>query len=412
MSQMDEFHKENKNMRLKELEMELRKTIEELQNKNKDLEEQKNKAEKSDKLKSIFLANMSHEIRTPMNSIIGFSSLLMNNGHSKTQTKQYLDIINKNGEQLLKLLSDIIDLSKLEVSELKLDKSEFHISELMGDIYNSFSVNEELKNKKIKFVLDKSFDLNCTLLSDRYRIKQILNNLISNAIKFTDSGTITFGCYFTKTNILKCYVKDTGTGIENKHQKEIFNRFVQVNRNEHYRKEGTGLGLSITKGLIKLLGGNISVKSIKGKGSIFYFTIPIIKTTKIEKENEIIKTKYNFKGIRILIAEDIEDNFDLLYEFLHMTKCDVFWANNGLECINLFKTNRYDIILMDMRMPIMDGYEAIKKIREIDKHIPIIGQTSYALEIDKNKLMELGCSDYLSKPIDKNLLLSTISKYI
>lgn len=411
MSELNKFHNENRNSEVKKLEMELRKSIEELQIKNKDLKTEKEKAEKSDKLKSIFLANMSHEIRTPMNSIIGFSSLLLNNGHSKHKAKEYLKIINKNGEGLLKLLNDIIDLSKIEVGELKLDKSEFHMSELMDDIYKSFSVNKELINKNIDFKVINS-KLDCSIISDKNRIKQILNNLVSNAIKFTESGTIKFGCYFINPNLLKCYVMDTGPGISCDNQGEIFDRFTQIDRKEHSKKEGTGLGLSIIKGLIELLGGKINIKSKIDKGSIFYFTIPIEKTNIEKKRKRRINKKYNFNKIRILIAEDIENNFDLLYEYLKDTNCDIFWAKNGLECVNFFKNNKYDIILIDMRMPIMSGYEAIKEIRKFDDVIPIIAQTSYGFSNDKTKLLELGCSEYLSKPISKDELLKTISKYI
>jgi len=410
MSELKEFHDENSNHEVRKLEMELRKTIKELQIKNKDLKEQKEKAESSDKLKSIFLANMSHEIRTPMNSIIGFSSLLINNGHNKTKSKEYLKIINKNGEGLLKLINDIIDFSKIEVGELKLEKNEFHMDELMDEVYKSFSVNKQLIDKNINFKIDSK--PNCCITSDKNRIKQILNNLISNSIKFTDSGEITFGCYFIKPNILKCYVKDTGSGVSCDDQKEIFNRFTQVNRKEHSRKEGTGLGLSIIKGLIELLDGKINVKSKIDKGSIFYFSIPIEKSSVEIKTKRTINKTCDFSGIRILIAEDIANNFDLLFEYLNDTNCDIFWAKNGLECVNYFKETNYDIILMDMRMPVMSGYEAIQKIREIDKNIPIIAQTAYGFSDDKQKLIDLGCSDYISKPIFKNDFLKILSKYI
>ena len=412
MSELKEFHNENRNIEVRKLEMELRKTIEELQINNKDLKEQKERAEQSDKLKSIFLANMSHEIHTPMNSIIGFSSLLLSNGHNRSKTKEFLKIINKNGEGLLKLINDIIDFSKIEVGELKLDKIEFNMNELMNEIYNSFLINKNLINKNIKFNIDTKENNICHILSDKNRIRQILTNLISNAIKFTESGEIKFGCYFIEPNILKCYVKDTGPGISCDNQKEIFDRFVQINRKEHSKKEGTGLGLSISKGLIELLNGEMNVKSKIDKGTIFYFTIPVEKIKKIEKIKMTHNKKYNFNNVKISIAEDIEDNFDLLYEYLKDTNCDIFRAENGLECLKLFKKNKYDIILMDIRMPIMSGYDAIKEIREIDKTIPIIAQTAYGYTNDKERLLKLGCSDYLSKPMSQDNLLKTISKYI
>lgn len=413
MSELKEFHNENKEEELKKLEMELRKTIDELKYNNAQLKVEKERAEKSDKLKSIFLANMSHEIRTPMNSIIGFTKLLLTNGFNKSQTKKYLKIINKNSEQLLTLLNDIIDLSKIEIGELKLDKSEFSLTTLMEEIYSSFYVNKHLQEKQIDFKYDFYEELDCNVISDRNRLKQILNNLISNAIKFTEKGSIHFGCYFIEPGILKCYVKDTGPGISDKHKYEIFNRFVQVDREEHSKKEGTGLGLSITKGLIKLLGGEIGIKSKKDKGTIFYFTIPVQKTEdNSEISDNVIDKKYDFSNVNILIAEDIEDNYQLIREILKKTKCNMKWVKDGLQCLNEFKKRKYDIILMDMRMPIMSGYDAVKRIRELDKDIPIIAQTAYALTNDKQNLLSIGCSEYIPKPIDNNELLSTISKYI
>jgi len=408
---MIDYHKHNKNNDIIDLEFELKKIIEELQIQNEELKKERDRAEKSDKLKSIFLANMSHEIRTPLNSILGFSSLLLNKYYSRRDIKRYLNIINKNGEQLLKLINDIIDLSKLEVGELKLDIEYFNIKNLLTDIYQSFSFNNKIINNKIKFKIniDKKL-MNCLIQSDKYRLEQILVNLISNSIKFTRNGDIIeFGCYLLNSNLLKCYVKDTGIGFNKKDKDIIFNRFIQLDNISN--RKGTGLGLSIVKGLIKKLNGNINVTSIQNKGTIFYFTIPVdinkVTIKKIKKQN-----KFNFKNIDILIVEDIEYNFELLREMLLNTKCNIYWASNGVECLKYMKNKRYDIILLDIRMPVMDGYETIKRIRKIDKNIPVIAQTAYAISNDKDKLIQLGCSDYISKPIKKDELYSIISKYI
>jgi len=238
------------------------------------LKKEKEKAEKAERMKNLFLANISHEIRTPMNSILGFSNILLNKKINKENQKKYIGIINNNGEQLLSLLNDIIDISKIEVGELKIHKEHFNLYDIMVNIYDSFSVNDKLKNSNIKYSLDINNINNINIYSDKNRISQILNNLINNSIKFTEDGKISFGCYIIDNN-LKCYVKDTGIGIPKEYNKEIFNRFSQIDRDEHSKKEGTGLGLAITLGLIKLLNGNIQLKSVMNKGSIFYFNIPI-----------------------------------------------------------------------------------------------------------------------------------------
>lgn len=417
MSEHKEFHLENKDKDSLIIESVLKNTIEELEFKNNQLEKsldkvkkEKENAEKSDKLKTIFLANISHEIRTPMNSIIGFSNLLLNKKTNRTELKKYLEIINRNSEELLNLLNDIVDFSKIEINELKINKTEFSMSLLMDEIYSSFSLNKKLIQKNINFNNCFQSD-DKIIISDRYRLKQIMNNLISNSIKFTNNGDIEFGCYFIGDKTLKCYVKDTGIGMSKEYKNKIFDRFFQINTKEKDRREGTGLGLSISKGLIKLLGGDINYKSIKGKGTIFYFTIPVKKVNSNNYKREY-KKKYNFKNKNILVAEDIEDNFQVIYEILKDTKCNIKWVENGLECLDEVKKNKYDIILLDMRMPVMSGYEALSKIREIDENIPIIAQTAYALLDDRERLISMGFNDYVSKPLKRNELLYMISKFI
>lgn len=282
MSEIKEFDNNNNKNDIFKLESDLRKTIDELKYNNNELEnalktakEEKIKAENADNLKTIFLANMSHEIRTPMNSIIGFSNLLLTKNFNKMLTKKYLTIINKNSEELLRLLNDIIDLSKIEIDQLKINYEEFSISDLMDEINSTFYLNKYLVKNNIKLKNKNKLE-NYNIISDRYRLKQILNNLISNAIKFTkNNGDVEFGCYFIGDNILKCYIKDTGVGIGGKYRKDIFKRFFQIDIEEKYKKEGAGLGLPIVIGLIKLLNGEIDYKSIIEKGTIFYFTIPI-----------------------------------------------------------------------------------------------------------------------------------------
>jgi signal transduction histidine kinase len=428
MSEIKEYHNENKTEEVKKLEIELRDTIQELEIKNQELEsyneELKNtiieldkariEAEKSDKMKSIFLANMSHEIRTPMNSILGFSEILLNNGFNRRQTKKYLIIINKNGEQLLKLINDIIDLSKIQVGELKLEESTFSVDEFCDEIYENFSVNSQLIKKDIKLLYNMPEELDdIYITTDRERLKQVMNNLIGNSIKFTEKGRIEYGCDIIGEDKLKIYVKDTGIGLDEKNKYEIFNQFVQINSKEYSKKEGTGLGLSISKGIIELLGGKIFIESEINKGTTISFTIPVKISKEVfinEKTNE--NYDYNFYDKNILVAEDIEDNFNLIKEMILPTNCIIQWAKDGKEAIELYNKYDFDIILLDMRMPVMSGYEVLEIIRKENKEIPIISQTAYAFADDKKKLIDKGCNDYISKPINRKELLNLISKYL
>jgi len=410
MANGKEFLEHKKENEIRELELELREIIKELTEKNERLKEEKEKAEKSDRLKSMFLANMSHEIRTPMNSIIGFSELLTTNGFNEQQIKKYLDVINKNGSQLMSLINDIIDFSKIEVGELRLEKISFSLYNLIEEIYESFSINQKLLNKKIKLLYYLPEDLDdCNIISDRTRLKQVIDNLISNSIKFTDKGFIEYGCEIVENNNIKFYVKDTGIGISEEDQEEIFNRFYQVNRKEYLK--GTGLGLSISKGIIELLGGKIYVKSELNKGTEFYFILPVeVSEEKIEKSEKLID--YDFIHKEILITEDIKDNFNLIREILHSTLCNLDWAKTGKECLEMVKNKKYDLLLLDIRLPDIDGDKIIEIIRGNKNNIPIIVQSAFAYMDDKDRMMKLGCNEYISKPINRGELLKLMSKYL
>jgi len=238
------------------------------------LKRKKEQAERSERMKNLFLANISHEIRTPLNSIIGFSKLLLKKDVNKKLMKEYIGFINNNGEQLLSLLNDIIDMSKLEVDSFKVHKNVFNLSQLLNNIYNTFSNSYDKNN--INYILDiDKINNDIKIFSDDKILKQIFNNLISNSIKFTKYGEIKIGCYIIDNKLLKCYIKDTGCGIPDDNDIDIFKRFTQIERDEHSKGDGTGLGLSISCGLIKLLDGVIKYKSIVNKGSIFYFYLPL-----------------------------------------------------------------------------------------------------------------------------------------
>ncbi|MCD4746866.1 MAG: PAS domain S-box protein, partial [Bacteroidales bacterium] len=374
----------------------------------------KEKAEESDRLKSAFLANMSHEIRTPMNAILGFSQLL-NEAESIEERNDFINFIKSNGEHLLSLINDIVDISKIEAGLMTTEINECSVNLLFEEIYSIFSTNEKIIYNKIQLILNKSLpDNESIILTDSTRLRQILTNLIVNAIKFTKSGYIEYGYYLKEQQTLEFYVKDTGKGIpENKHE-EIFKRFVQADISDTITQGGTGLGLAITKAFVNLLGGEIRIKSEIDKGSTFYFTLPYKKTEPIAEIQVPVKKTidYIWKNKTILIAEDVEDNFILIKNMLNKTQAQIIWARNGKETIDIYIENKnIDLILMDLRMPVINGYEAIKKIKKFNTDIPIIALTAYAIGDDHIKAFEYGCDDYVTKPVNRVKLLSLIDSY-
>ncbi|NJK94482.1 MAG: response regulator [Bacteroidales bacterium] len=365
-------------------------------------------------LKSSFLANMSHEIRTPMNSIIGFAQILNDPGLTDEKRQEYIDIINSQGEHLLTLINDIIDISKIENNGLALREEICNIKELVIELQTFFSQN---RRNSIEVHLQISDEIMNPVISiDATRLRQILTNLIGNAIKFTSNGFVEFGYTLTETNFVQFYVKDTGVGIPKDKQNRIFERFYQV---ETQTKEslvrGTGLGLAISKALVNLMGGRIWVESEEFVGSTFYFTIPYVPSVAAKKPINIHPANYKdiFHDLTILVAEDIESNYMFMNYALAITGIKMLWAKNGKEAIEIFKNNQsVSLILMDINMPVLDGYEATRKIKQINPSVPIIAQTAYAMESDKKRVLEAGCDDYLSKPIKVGILIDTINKYI
>ncbi len=370
----------------------------------------KDAANEANKLKSIFLANLSHEIRTPLNAIIGFAELLENNNLPPEKAKNYLSIIQKNSISLLNLINDIIDISKIEANELKIHKKLTDVNNLLKQIY---LINKKinLKNKPdIEIKLDIP-DENLLLITDENRLKQIIINLINNAIKFTEKGEIIIG-YTKDKNQVKFFIKDTGVGIPKKDLPTIFNRFFQASNQVEKNNSGRGLGLSITKNLIELLGGSIYCESEVNKGSKFYFTLPndLLLTSEINNEKNI---KINLQGINILIAEDNDSNFLYINELLKSKKANITRTVNGIETINILKTNtNFDIILLDIRMPIVDGIATLKEIKKLNIKIPVIAQTAYASDDERSKYIKLGFDDYISKPINSKKLFEILKKFI
>ena len=367
------------------------------------LKEHIKEVERLSKVKSNFLANMSHEIRTPLNAILGFIKIMKEEDEGKFS--KYLNIIDSSSQTLLTIINDILDISKIEAGKMNIEYINFHSEE----IYNIIELFEEKpKEKKIDFKVN-FINIPEYLYSDIHRIKQIISNLLSNAIKFTPENKKIETKVEYKDNKLYVEIKDEGIGILKEKLNTIFNAFSQADSSTTRKYGGTGLGLTISYKLVKLLGGELKVESELDKGSRFYFEIPV----KIGKNlKNKIHNDYNDinPNIKILIAEDNEANQMFMKVILQKLNINFDLANNGKEVVNLAKQNRYDLILMDINMPIMNGIEATEKIREFS-NIPIIALTASALEGDKEKFLECGMNDYLSKPLDIQKLKHILEKY-
>jgi hypothetical protein len=372
----------------------------------------KEKAEEGDKLKTAFLHNISHEIRTPMNAIVGFSALLGEPEVNEKTRKSYIELIIQSSNHLLSIITDIVDISNIEANLIKTYKNEVPINTTIRSLCNQFV--QKAAEKKIDMICEPGLsDYDALILTDKSKLSQILSNLISNAIKFTDKGTIKMK-YKLVGNFLEFCVSDTGIGISLDHHARIFDRFYQVSNNMERFYEGTGLGLAISKAYVEHLGGKIWLSSEPGKGTSFFFTIPYEKqvaTTIAFTENKV-PDDYVFPAKKvILVAEDIESNFKLIRYFLSDSNVEVLHAYNGKEAVEkCLSTGKIDLILMDIKMPVMDGYTAVKLIREKNTSVPIIAQTAYI--DDKEKAIECGCSGFISKPFDKKSLFKVLREFI
>jgi len=380
--------------------------------------ESRDKAEESDRLKTSFLQNISHEIRTPMNGILGFIELLRDPNITGKEQSLYFEVIEKSSQRMLSTINNIIDISKIEAGVAVVKRSTIFINQIITDIVIFFRLEAEKKGLKINLQTDKSIK-DLQINSDLEKIYASLTNLIKNAIKYSSKGEINVGAHI-KDKFVEFYVEDTGIGIPKDKLEQIFERFIQAESESDRAYEGAGLGLSIVKAYIELLGGSISVKSEKGVGSKFTFTIPLDKPddnmeedTNIMAKNIMAKDSDNPKPIKVLIAEDEETNAIYLKTILRLTNYELLFAKNGKEAIDIFNNNRdIKLILMDIRMPEMDGFLATKFIKNIDPSVKIIAQTAYAFAGDKKKALEVGCDDYLSKPIRKEDLLEMIIKHL
>jgi PAS domain S-box-containing protein len=385
-----------------------------------ELLEAKEKAEESDRLKSAFLANMSHEIRTPMNAIIGFSDLLTDPDLTSDQKHELINHINKNSNTLVYLIDDIIDIAKIEAGQLKINKTECNINQILSDVYQSFIETNSIKEDgPVKLKLEKGIQNdNFTIHTDPVRFQQILINLIGNSLKYTELGYVECG-YQVKTDTtnsyLEFYVKDTGIGIPKSKHKHIFERFSKIEDSKTKLYRGTGLGLTITKNLVEMLGGKIWLESEEQKGSTFYFTIPVeeFKGQASDTQEKTIDIIKNWQNNTILIAEDEDSNYRVLQMALKRTNINILRAENGKQAIDICKANKkISLVLMDLKMPEINGIDATKEIKKFRPDLTIIAQTAYAMAEDRKLTQEAGCSDYLAKPIKAKELISTLNKYL
>jgi len=378
------------------------------------LHEAKTRAEESDRLKSAFLTNMSHEVRTPMNAITGFSNLILNRDLSEKNKIEYLTIINQSSNTLLEIIDNIIDASKIEAENLVINKVKCNINTILNELY--IDVNQQKKElglKNVKIKLTKGIQTNSLeIITDPKRFKQIFSNLLDNALKFTEKGFVEFG-YTIEDNNLLCFVKDTGIGFAKDQSKFIFEPFRQADDSSTRKYGGTGLGLTLAKKLVELLGGEINVDVERNKGANFYFNIPFEFSKKEIEINMFIPNKINWRDKKILIAEDVETNYQFLHTLLKKTSATVSWAKNGEEVVQMIKKNKnYDLILMDIQMPKMNGHKAFNHLRNLGINIPVIAQTAYAMDSDINEIKNLGYNDYIIKPIEINKLFEKITKYL
>jgi signal transduction histidine kinase len=376
----------------------------------------KEQAEESDRLKTAFLQNMSHEIRTPMNAIMGFSSLLADQYNNKPKLEEYAEIIKSRCVDLLDIINDILDIAKIESGHVSVNSEECDLNLLFLELRAFFNEHQKrLRKDNIVFAMEALPNVEENfILTDKGKLKQIFINLIGNAFKFTESGKIMGGCNFDANNKLTFYVSDTGIGIPPEKQSFVFERFAQLDYGTSRIYGGTGLGLSIVKGLVNLLGGQIWLESEQGKGSTFYFSIPyraILPVKEIPQNND--KTEnFDFKGLKILVVEDDKYNAVYLNEILEASGFIICSTLFGKEAVQLALENDFDIILMDIRLPDLDGYEATRQIKMQKRNTIIIAQTAYAASEDKRKAFDAGCNDYISKPVDREILLDIIRKQL
>ncbi len=377
--------------------------------------EAKEKAEESNRLKTAFLANISHEIRTPMNGIMGFAEILKDPGLSRKNQLKFYDVIENSGKRMLDTVNDLIDISKIETGQVKVHLSETDIRDQLENLYHFFL--PEIRKKGLEMGLKNGVPDNFSIVNtDRAKLNSILTNLIKNAVKFTDRGQIDFGCN-KKENCLEFFVTDTGIGVPKNKQAAIFNRFEQADIEDFRAFQGVGLGLSLSKSYVEMLGGNIWLESDEGQGSTFRFTIPLDGIPRAKPGKRKAKAHQNrgipqLSGKRILIAEDDVFSLEMLVYQLKKTGATLFIARDGREALEEFQKHQVDLVLLDIQMPEMNGYEVLKELKPRENKIPFIAQTAYAMPEDIRSFRQAGFAGYLTKPVSQAKLFGMLEKYL
>ncbi|HNP33461.1 MAG TPA: ATP-binding protein [Flavobacterium sp.] len=373
------------------------------------------KAEESDRLKSSFLANLSHEIRTPMNAINGFTELIINTKISENEKLEYLNVIEKSGKNLVGIIDDLIEMSKIDSNQLVPNLTIVNLDSLVGELYETVKVTIQNKDIDFKLIQPKS-PAQFNIITDDIKLKQVIINLLTNALKFTEKGSVTFGFEVDEKNeLIHFTVKDTGLGIDEDNHKNIFDRFKRVDSDISIKVGGLGLGLAISKAYVDLLGGTISLESKIGEGSTFYFSIPLqyskVEHISVKPINNVETAKTEEETI--LIAEDDNINFLLFQKMMQNKNYKIIRAVNGQETVDICLNNpNIDMVLMDIKMPIMNGFEAFEQIKPIRPALPIIAQTAYSSSDDKIKIEEAGFTDYITKPLNRERLFELIDIYL
>ncbi|MDQ8185739.1 two-component regulator propeller domain-containing protein [Pelagicoccus sp. SDUM812002] len=378
----------------------------------------KEKAEESDRLKSSFLANLSHEIRTPLNAVVGFSTLLKETDPDENEIEEYVSLIIENSDSLLRLIDDILDYSLIEANQIKTEDSEFGWDEFINRVYASHSVLPRQEGVALVCENDLSGQ-GYTMVSDSQRLRQVLDNLLTNASKFTSSGKIILGAR-VEGSLLCIYVKDTGKGIQPEFQKAIFDQFYKLKEDDVQARRGVGLGLAISKRLVDLLGGELAVKSEYGKGSKFSVRFPLSALRNPDQsaisgpsEGSLPERIFNAQAGRVLVIEDEKNNFLLLNAILKPTRFEVVWAESGEEGVRIYQNEGpFDLVLLDIKMPGIDGFETIRRLKAVNQNVLVVAQTAYAMVDDKIRVLEAGFSRYISKPINAKELLLIIAELL
>lgn len=385
-----------------------------LEEEGKELLIAKQKAEESDRLKSAFLSNVSHEIRTPLNAILGFGSLMNDDDVSREERIEYYEVIKSRSSDLLHIVNDILDVSKIEANQMVINPYPGNLKNTLNEIFETYNLKLKTENRNFELILNIELsEEECKLITDFNRYKQVLDNLIGNAFKFTDTGSITFGCRLIDNQQLLTYISDTGIGISEQDQKIIFDRFRQSEITISRVYGGTGLGLTISKGLVELLSGKIWLESKEQIGSSFYFTLPYIPVASELTEFESVSGMINVHNKKVLVVEDDKYNQKYLTKVLTYMNFDCLVADNGGETLKILENHSdIDLILMDIRLPDISGYELTTIIRKKYSKLPIIAQTGFAMAEDRQKCLEAGCNEVLSKPVSRESLQNMLKRFI